>query len=48
MGHLSNDFLYAASSLLQRFVTLHRSGYATINRIYSRLFDPCDIYDELK
>ncbi|RSH93235.1 hypothetical protein EHS25_007589 [Saitozyma podzolica] len=31
-----------------RFVTLHRNGAASINRIYSRLFDPYDIYEELK
>ncbi|WWC65872.1 uncharacterized protein I303_108494 [Kwoniella dejecticola CBS 10117] len=31
-----------------RFVTLHRNGSASINRIYSRTFDPFEIYDELK
>ncbi|WWC73655.1 uncharacterized protein I206_107627 [Kwoniella pini CBS 10737] len=31
-----------------RFVTLHRNGSASINRIYSRTFDPYEIYDELK
>ncbi|ORY34678.1 hypothetical protein BCR39DRAFT_513984 [Naematelia encephala] len=31
-----------------RFLTLHRNGSASINRIYSRLFDPYDIYDEIK
>ncbi|OCF61831.1 hypothetical protein L486_01493 [Kwoniella mangroviensis CBS 10435] len=31
-----------------RFVTLHRNGSASINRMYSRTFDPYEIYDELK
>ncbi|WVR08039.1 hypothetical protein IAU60_005083 [Kwoniella sp. DSM 27419] len=31
-----------------RFVTLHRNGTASINRIYSRTFDPYEIYAELK
>ncbi|KAK4687460.1 hypothetical protein P7C73_g2651, partial [Tremellales sp. Uapishka_1] len=31
-----------------RFVTLHRNGSTSINRIYSRMFDPYEIYDELK
>lgn len=34
--------------LSQRFVTLHRNGSASINRIYARNFDPYEIYDELK
>lgn len=33
---------------IQRFITLHRNGSASINRIYSRQFDPYQIYDELK
>jgi len=32
----------------QRFVTLHRNGSASLNRIYSRNFDPYDIFDEFK
>ncbi|ORX37661.1 hypothetical protein BD324DRAFT_622801 [Kockovaella imperatae] len=31
-----------------RFITLNRNGSGSINRMYSRLFDPYDIYDELK
>ncbi|WRT69738.1 uncharacterized protein IL334_006729 [Kwoniella shivajii] len=31
-----------------RFVTLHRNGSASLNRMYSRTFDPYEIYDELK
>nr|XP_031857734.1 uncharacterized protein CI109_006894 [Kwoniella shandongensis]KAA5524806.1 hypothetical protein CI109_006894 [Kwoniella shandongensis] len=31
-----------------RFVTLHRNGSASINRMYSRTFDPYEIYEELK
>lgn len=38
----------AVAESSQRFVTLHRNGAASINRIYSRLFDPYDIYEELK
>ena len=32
----------------QQFITLHRNGSASINRIYSRTFDPYEIYDEFK
>ena len=32
----------------QRFITLNRNGTASINRMNSRLFDPYNIYDELK
>jgi len=32
----------------QRWITLHRNGSASINRFYSRTFDPYDIAAELK
>lgn len=32
----------------QRFITLRHNGSAMLNRIYTRTFDPYDIYDELK
>lgn len=31
-----------------RFLTLRRNGSAAINRIYTRTFNPMEIYDELK
>lgn len=31
-----------------RFLALRRNGSATINRIYTRTFDPYEIFDELK
>ncbi|KAL7425200.1 hypothetical protein Q5752_000888 [Cryptotrichosporon argae] len=31
-----------------RFITLHKNGSASLNRVYSRMFDPYEIYDELK
>lgn len=33
---------------MQRFLTLHRNGSGSLNRIYSRTFDPYEIFDELK
>ena len=32
----------------KRFVTLHRNGSASLNRIYTRQFDPYEIFAELK
>jgi hypothetical protein len=39
---------FMARLTFQRVLTLHRNGSASINRIYSRNFDPHEIFNELK